>query len=76
MDGFDVRKALPSITGRTIVLHGTNDVFFPVSVAEDLAQRLPNAELRVISGAPHTLPLTHGAEVSRAVDDLLRGLSR
>lgn len=71
MDGFDVRHALPRIAAPAIVLHGTRDSFFPVEAARDLAQRLPRAELRIIRGASHALPLTHGQEVVRAVNDLL-----
>ena len=72
MDGFDVRDRLSNITAPIIVLHGTKDVFFRLSVAEDLARRLPQAELRVVPDAPHVLPLTHGSAVAQAVNDLLQ----
>lgn len=70
MRGFDVRDRLREIRVPTIVLHGTEDGLFPLSVARDLAKRLPQAELRVIPGAAHGLPLTHGREVQRALRDL------
>ena len=70
MRGFDVRARLGEIPVPTIVLHGTEDGLFPLSVARDLAGRLPNAELRVVPGAAHGLPLTHGEEVQRALRDL------
>jgi pimeloyl-ACP methyl ester carboxylesterase len=72
MDGFDVRDRLEAIAVRTIVLHGSRDSFFPLEVARDVARRLPRSELRVVPGAAHALPLTHGDEVVRAVRDLLR----
>jgi len=71
MDGFDVRDRLPAITVPTIVLHGPRDMFFPLAIARDVARRLPRGELRVVPGAAHALPLTHGHEVVRAVRDLL-----
>jgi len=71
MDGFDVRGRLASLQVPAIVLHGTEDLLFPISVAEDLARRLPRGELRVVDGAGHGLPLTHGGEVVRAVQDLI-----
>ncbi len=71
MEGFDVRDRLPSISVPTIVLHGPRDSFFPLAVARDVARRLPRAELRVVPGAAHALPLTHGEEVVRAVRDIL-----
>jgi pimeloyl-ACP methyl ester carboxylesterase len=70
MRRFDVRAALGGIGVRTIVLHGTEDLLFPTSAAEDLAWRLPEADLRLVQGAGHGLPLTHGDEVRRAVGDL------
>lgn len=71
MSGFDVRDRLASISVPTIVLHGTDDSFFPVTVARSLTNGLANAELRVVKGAAHLLPLTHGEEVARAVAALL-----
>jgi pimeloyl-ACP methyl ester carboxylesterase len=73
MRGFDVRERLGAITAPAIVLHGSRDVYFSLQVARDLARRLPRGELRVVRGAAHTLPLTHGHEVVRAVRDLLIG---
>jgi pimeloyl-ACP methyl ester carboxylesterase len=73
MDGFDVRHRLPEIGVPTVVLHGTRDRLFPLQAARRLAEGLPNAELRVIPGAGHVLPLTHGESVLLAVRDLLGG---
>jgi pimeloyl-ACP methyl ester carboxylesterase len=55
------------------VLHGTRDTYFRTPVAEDLAARLPRAELRMVDGARHVLPLTHPDAVQRAVRDLRAG---
>jgi pimeloyl-ACP methyl ester carboxylesterase len=71
MDGFDVRARLEEITIPTIVLHGSRDRLFPLDGARRLADGLPHAELRVIPGAGHVLPLTHGETVLGAVRDLL-----
>lgn len=70
MQGFDVRDRLGAIPVPTVVLHGTRDVYFPMDVARDLAGRLPHAELRVVPGAAHMLPLTHGAAVVAAVQSV------
>jgi pimeloyl-ACP methyl ester carboxylesterase len=71
MEGFDVRRRLGEIATPAIVLHGTRDRLFPASAARTLAAGLPNATLRIIEGAGHVLPLTHGAAVITAVDELL-----
>jgi pimeloyl-ACP methyl ester carboxylesterase len=73
LDGFDCRMRLPSFPYRTIVLHGDRDSLFPTDVADDLVALLPHAELRIVPGAAHALPLTHGEHVRQAVDDILRG---
>ncbi|HET7039980.1 MAG TPA: alpha/beta hydrolase, partial [Gemmatimonadales bacterium] len=71
MEGFDVRRRLAEITVPSVVLHGTRDRLFPLQAARRLADGLPDAELRVIPGAGHVLPLTHGESVLLAVRDLL-----
>jgi pimeloyl-ACP methyl ester carboxylesterase len=71
MEGFDVRARLGDISIRAIVLHGSRDRLFPLEGARRLAQGLPQGELRVIPGAGHVLPLTHGETVVGAVRDLL-----
>jgi pimeloyl-ACP methyl ester carboxylesterase len=68
--GFDVREQLGDIGVPTIVLHGTNDSLFEPQVARELAQGLPDAELRLVPGAGHALTLTHGNAVIEAVRDL------
>lgn len=74
MQGFDVRDGLPGISVPTIVLHGTEDWLFPVDVGARLAAALPNAELRIIEGAGHALPVTHGGEVLGALRTLRQRL--
>jgi pimeloyl-ACP methyl ester carboxylesterase len=68
--GFDVRADLGRVQVPVIVLHGTRDALFPVSEAEALAAGLPRGELRVIRGAGHGLPVTHGGTVVEAVLDV------
>lgn len=73
MEGFDVRGRLSEVAVPAIVLHGTRDRLFPLQSARRLAAGLPRGELRVIPGAGHVLPLTHGETVVAAVRDLLEG---
>lgn len=71
MAGFDVRERLGELTAPTIVLQGTEDSLFDVEDAKLLCRRMPNAELRLVRGAGHALPITHENELRRAVTDLL-----
>jgi pimeloyl-ACP methyl ester carboxylesterase len=75
MVGFDERQRLGGIDVPTIVLHGSEDTIFPPEVGERLADAMPDAEFRLVAGAAHGLPLTHGADVARAVADLTEGNS-
>ena len=57
-DGYS--KLRPeAIEAPTLVLHGSDDHAVRVAVAEDLARRLPHAELVVVEGGSHMLPVTH-----------------
>lgn len=71
IEGFDVRHRLKEIDVPVIVLHGTADTLLPRECAERLQAGLPRAELRLVNGAGHALPLTHGDDVKRAVRDLV-----
>ena len=73
MIGFDVRARLKDLAVPTIILHGTDDSLFETAEAERLASLMPSAEVRLVQGAGHALPVTHGAEVVRAVSDLMGG---
>lgn len=44
----------------TLVIQGSDDRSVPRAVGEDLARRLPDADLLIIEGGSHMLPVTHG----------------
>jgi pimeloyl-ACP methyl ester carboxylesterase len=52
---FDLASVLAPVT----LWHGTADDVVTRDVAEGLVERLPRADLRVVDGATHLLPLTH-----------------
>ncbi|MDJ1131837.1 alpha/beta fold hydrolase [Streptomyces iconiensis] len=49
----DAWDALPCITAPTLVIHGTDDAFNPTANAPLLADRVPDARLRLVEGARH-----------------------
>lgn len=53
----DRRKRLANITAPTLVIHGTDDPLVPPAAAEDTAAHIAGAELRLIPGMGHDLPL-------------------
>ena len=72
MRGFDERDRLPALPIPTVVLHGTDDRLFPWELGAELARRLPRGQLRLVEGAGHALPLTHGEIVAEVVEELTR----
>jgi pimeloyl-ACP methyl ester carboxylesterase len=61
---------LEEVTVPVHVWHGTRDRTFSFHLAEEVAKRLPNAQLRIVEGAGHySLPI-------RYIDDILRELVR
>jgi pimeloyl-ACP methyl ester carboxylesterase len=70
-DRFDLSGRLGEIQVPTLVLVGDEDKMTPERFAEGLAEGIPEAELVVIPGAGHMLPLEQPAEVARVVRGFL-----
>ncbi|MCO5998579.1 alpha/beta fold hydrolase [Actinoallomurus rhizosphaericola] len=70
---YDKRAALPGL-GRVpvLVMVGDRDLITPMRHAEALAAQIPGADLVVIPGAGHLLPLERAAEVNHHLWNLLR----
>jgi pimeloyl-ACP methyl ester carboxylesterase len=65
MGAMDLRSQLSSITLPVTVLVGTKDRLTPVRLGRSLANRIPGAQLVILPGAGHMLPLE---EPDRIVD--------
>jgi pimeloyl-ACP methyl ester carboxylesterase/heat shock protein HslJ len=64
---------LPEIKVPTVIVQGTEDPLVPMVSAEDLAARIPNAELRVIPGLGHFIPLELVPEITEAIMAAVQG---
>jgi pimeloyl-ACP methyl ester carboxylesterase len=69
----DRRPRIAKITAPTVVLHGADDPLVPVAGGRDTAENIPGAELRVIPGMGHDLPL---ALYPTFVDAIWRAVER
>ncbi|MCF8567655.1 alpha/beta hydrolase [Alicyclobacillus tolerans] len=58
---------LPEIKAPALILHGTADILVPPQNAEVLAERIPNAKLRLYEGVGHGLNAQVPHEVARDV---------
>jgi pimeloyl-ACP methyl ester carboxylesterase len=67
----DAWDLLPEIKARTLVLHGTDDVFNPAANAPLLAERIPGARLSMIDGARHAYFEEFRAQAGPLVVDFL-----
>jgi non-heme chloroperoxidase len=56
----DFRTELPKLKVRTLVVHGDGDLTCPLeTTGRKVAQLIPDATLKVYTGAKHGLNLTH-----------------
>jgi pimeloyl-ACP methyl ester carboxylesterase len=58
---------LKRITAPTVVLHGADDPLVPVESARDIAARVPNADLRIVPGMGHDIPVALVETVADAI---------
>lgn len=64
--------SLPTIACPTLVVAGEKDAFTPPFLAEEMAARIPGAELLVVPGGTHVAPLEQREIVNRRIDEFLR----
>lgn len=64
---IDVTTLLPSITQPVLIVHSRGDFRQPLSEAELMLEKLPNATLCVLETKNHT-PMSHEPEFTRMID--------
>jgi 3-oxoadipate enol-lactonase len=67
---------LAGITVPALVMVGNQDILTPRGDSEELADRLPNAELVVISGAAHGFMVEHASTFNRVLLDFLARVTK
>ncbi|MCZ7570521.1 MAG: alpha/beta hydrolase [Ardenticatenaceae bacterium] len=70
-DAFDLMDRLEAIAQPALVLTGTEDRMTPPKYAHYLAERLPNATLRLVPDAGHMVMLEQPAAVAEALRQFL-----
>ena len=63
---------LENITAPTMVIVGNQDILTPRGDSEEIAERIPTAELVVISGAAHGFMIEHATTFNRLLLDFLK----
>jgi 3-oxoadipate enol-lactonase len=69
---FDVSRRVRSVASLTLVIHGAEDRYVPVANATALAERIPQARLRVLGAAGHLVFIERFADVNREVITFLK----
>ncbi|MBW2719457.1 MAG: alpha/beta hydrolase [Deltaproteobacteria bacterium] len=75
----DALGFLPDIDVPTLVVAAEHDTFTPMTLAEEMAAAIPNAELEVIEEASHAAPVEQPDRIAERVEDFLSsrlGLTR
>jgi 3-oxoadipate enol-lactonase len=67
---------LGEITVPALIVVGNQDILTPRADSEELADRLPNAELVVISGAAHGVMVEHATTFNRVLFEFLGRVSK
>ncbi len=68
----DIVDLLSTISVPTAVIVGNQDILTPRGDSEELAERIPTAELIVLSGAAHGLMVEHATTFNRVLGDFLK----
>ncbi|MFX1567069.1 MAG: alpha/beta fold hydrolase [Promethearchaeota archaeon] len=63
------KQNLTSITTPTLVIHGSDDPLVPPEGGKDTAEAIPGAELLIIEGMGHSIPLEVGPKVVDAITE-------
>ena len=71
-----IADRLAEVTAPTLVLVGNQDILTPRGDSEEIAERMPNAELVVISGAAHGFMVEHASTFNRVLSDFLGRVTR
>jgi 3-oxoadipate enol-lactonase len=64
-------SALAEINAPACVIHGDEDEIFPVALARQLAEALPNSELHIVPGQSHALLFRQAWKVGELMQDFL-----
>lgn len=68
----DLVDQLSTITAPTMVIVGNQDILTPRGDSEEIAERIPNAELVIIAGAAHGLMMEHSSTFNRILIEFLQ----
>jgi pimeloyl-ACP methyl ester carboxylesterase len=69
---FETETRLSQIKAETLVLTGDRDIVVPPQNSVNLAEKIPNATLKIIENGSHMFFIENAAEFNRAVIDFIK----
>ena len=72
IDSPDRTEQLKGLMTPSLVIHGDQDPLVPVECGYATAEALPNAQLKILKGMGHTLPIQLWSDISQGIVDLAR----
>ncbi|MER2553637.1 MAG: alpha/beta hydrolase, partial [Thauera sp.] len=63
----DLHATLPRIEQPCLLIHGEHDALMPIAAARAMALALPCAQLEILRGSGHALPLSRSADCARLI---------
>ena len=70
-DAFDRMNEIETITLPSLILVGSDDPMTPPKYARYLESKMPNAELHILEGEGHMMPMESPAEVAASIERFL-----
>lgn len=71
---FDTRARLGEIKAPTLIIHGSDDILFPISCGKELASGIPGAKLFTLEGGAHGAYLEMADKLMPEVMSFLAGV--
>lgn len=72
MDAHDAEAVLGTVTVPTLVIGGDRDLFTPPDLARRMAEAIRGAELFIVRGGSHYVPLEYPAALNQRLEKFLR----
>jgi len=67
----DAQELLAEIAVPTLLITGRHDSFTPMTLSEEMRDKIPGAELHIVEEGTHTAPIERPSEVSQVVQSFL-----
>lgn len=72
LDRTDVRSLLPAIKAKALIICGELDTATPADLAKEIADKIPNASLKIVPSVGHHAPLESPDLLSNLIENFIK----